>query len=900
MRQLAVRFPRVPLHFLVMNDTTADTRGEGALRAEGQGFGRGNPLRWVRGGLTAGLGGLFAFLVMAHDQKLRMGVPVGAFFVAVAAFGLTDLLGTFDDGADRLASTTALGQLAVPLAQALLALAAFLLSLAGAASGWWSGAPWGCLVTLAFVGSVIAVFRLGVRLGPWKKDEDGHERPLWKRHGFWLLLVASLLFLPFLGSYSLSDPWEAQYGEVAREILARDDWISLWWAQENWFWSKPIMDFWIQAMAMATLGVHYQPDRMLVGVGGAAAHPEWVVRAPVFLLTVLATYLLYKGVARAFGRRAGLLGGVVLLTMPYWYFIAHQTMTDMPFVAPMTGAMGLLLLGLFTDADTKVQVYEVVAGRARWRVSGWHLVFGTILLTALPQILYLLSRNVELVLHGQGPLGFRLHWDDFRSGSGLGNCGLPGNEACVIHAAASVPPSVRGVVAGAGPTLWRWVGAFEPSLQALVWAAVVAALLYMSWGERRTRRLYYLGAWFFAALATMAKGPAGFGLPMLAGFGYVCVTKRWKELLAFELVSGLLIILAVAIPWYVAMYVRHGSPFTDRLIFSDMINRAFGHVHDTNEGEDTGFRFYIWQLGYGLFPWTGLVPLGLVSWLGLRDGRDKAKNHTSILLVMWFLFAFALFTFMGTKFHHYILPAVPPLAMLVGVVLDGMLGAPPRAEMQPDARHARLMTSGAVVAGALMLAVVGRDLAIRPDHGAAPGAIRLLQLFTYNYRRVWPDSLDFSRAITCFAVLAVMLGLALSIRAIQKYVVIACLALSLAWAGWGLDVYMLKIAPHWGQREVILAYYTNRVGPEEPLVAYHMNWKGENFYTGNHVSTFVSSGAPFATWLKAQREKGVRAVYFVTEHGSVGGLKGEVVPKDLREVTTKEQNNKFVLVRAEL
>ena len=41
---------------------------------------------------------------------------------------------------------------------------------------------------------------------------------------------------------------------------------------------------------------------------------------------------------------------------------------------------------------------------------------------------------------------------------------------------------------------------------------------------------------------------------------------------------------------------------------------------------------------------------------------------------MWFLFAFALFSFMGTKFHHYIFPAVPPAAMLVGVVLDDMLG----------------------------------------------------------------------------------------------------------------------------------------------------------------------------------------------------------------------------------
>ena len=49
------------------------------------------------------------------------------------------------------------------------------------------------------------------------------------------------------------------------------------------------------------------------------------------------------------------------------------------------------------------------------------------------------------------------------------------------------------------------------------------------------------------------------------------------------------------------MYVRHGSPFTDLLIFHDMFNRAFSHVHDTNEGDDTGIRYYLWQLGYALF-----------------------------------------------------------------------------------------------------------------------------------------------------------------------------------------------------------------------------------------------------------------------------------------------------------
>ena len=123
------------------------------------------------------------------------------------------------------------------------------------------------------------------------------------------------------------------------------------------------------------------------------------------------------------------------------------------------------------------------------------------------------------------------------------------------------------------------------------------------------------------------------------------------------------------------------------------------------------------------------------------------------------------------------------------------------------------------------------------------------------------------------------------------------------WALWGLDVYMVKTAPHWGQHEVIEAYYRDRKNPDELLVAYQMNWKGENFYTGNHAA-MLECGLPLCRertpeWLR--RHAGQR-VFFVTEHSRASSVIGQVrqVNGTARTITDEYDNNKFVLVEAQL
>jgi len=836
--------------------------------------------RLIRGGAVASAFGILAFLLMAEDGRLRAGVPLGAVCVTACAYGLLDLLGRFRATAEPGASEVDARALAKPAAAVLGSTLAVYLSLWAAVHGalpeWVAGA----LLTVSFIVAVASVYSFGVALGPLRTDEDGNPRPLLHRHGFWLLVAMAGLYLPALGLGGLIDPWETHYGEVAREVLARDDWISTWWSWEGFFYSKPVLGIWMQSIAMATLGVHVEPGRMMEGLSGAAAgHPEWAVRMPFVLFAMMGTYLLYKGTSRWFGRRAGMLGALVLSTCPQWFMVAHQSMTDMPFVASLAGAMGLVLFAARHDDSVRVSDYDIKLGGRTIRVNAWHLVLAPIIIVSLAQILYLLSRNIELVLQTGDAHGFRLHADEIHVGSGLGNCTQPGDPACSMQAP---------------------VGSFEPWGQALMWAGLLVGVVALSWKERRTKRLIYLAAWVMAALSTMAKGPAGLAIPVACIGVWIGTTGRWREVPQMALGPGLVAFALLVGPWWIAMLVRHGSAFTDELIFHDIYNRAFDHVHDTNTGFDTSVVYYIEQLGYGLFPWIALVPLGLF----LCFGRKRSdESDAAVLLFAWFGVVFTLFSAMGTKFHHYILPAVPPVAMLVGVTLDWCLGRrSPTPEEEPgDLRswsHFRGMVGACCLTGAFLAGLVARDLHEQQA--------RLLHLFTYRYDRIWPDSLNASAPLIAAGVAAALLAAGLSVTKTRRFAALGCMGLALVWACWVLDRYMPEAAPHWGQRSVIEAYYAKRKGPEEPIVAYLLNWKGENFYTGNRIAQFGVPTPPpnmptLPNWVKEQKEHGVKAMFFVTEQHGVAGLKKELsTAKDVHEVTTREDSNQFVLVRAEL
>jgi 4-amino-4-deoxy-L-arabinose transferase-like glycosyltransferase len=754
--------------------------------------------------------------------------------------------------------------------------------------------------------------------------------PALRRPGLLVMLVVCAIYLPLLGTSGLWDPWETHYAEVAREILARNDWISLWWAQDKWFWSKPVLLFWMEALSMGFFGVDFMPD-------ANPASPEWALRLPTFVMAIGALAAIYLTTRRAFGPRAGALAVLVTATMPQFFFISRQAITDLPLVAAITIAACCLMLAIREDPDREATIFQF----GRLRVSLQHLVLFSLVLLILPQATYLISRNISWV----DGYGLVAHADRFLYGS-AGNLDIPGN------------PSLRDQTPRVGG-----LGG-QPFVQGVLWLAVLGGLAMILRRERRVRPLLMYAFYFFCAIAFMAKGLPGLAIPGAAALFYLIASGRWSLLGNGELrvSTGTLIVTAVSLPWYLAMYVRHGPAFTNRLLIHDHINRLASGVH----GDKGTIEYFLAQIGYATFPWIALLPAALMVCFSLRARSERdARGEMLLFVAMWLLSSFVLFSAMVTKYHHYILPALVPAGMLIGIALAQWWGPKrPRATLlagaaglclvagftwlagdargivPADAMHVEdwvllqaqpikgyaLLALGALLTalaardlaavetrpipsrrsvglgvamllGACLIPFVGRDLSwatsARPQ-----GNERLVQLFVYNYGRAWPEHLDYRAILTGFAVAASVATVAAAFPYWRHAATRTLAGIALIFCAWGLNVYMVDVSDHWGIRDLAQRYYDARESPDEPLIAWQMNWKGENFYTGNRVYVFAETdNKRVRKWL-AENEG--RKAYFVLEHKRLNSFRKLVADRDILELSTKRECNKFVLVELEI
>ena len=473
---------------------------------------------------------------------------------------------------------------------------------------------------------------------------------------------------------------------------------------------------------------------------------------------------------------------VVLLTMPGYALLSHQAMTDMPLVASVAASLGFLLRALETRDEAQVSRWSVRLGSRALTLHAGHAHGARAARVHAPAARDPRSRgHVHLDAGG-------LHFGADRLLAGSPHaCTLPGQPACAARRArAPAAPAARcrsrsGRRSSSGSPRARERDARRSPLRD------------RCVDRRRARRDGEGPRW--------PRRPGRRGDRALAAHGATlrdrCSGSRSS--------TGLAVAVVLVAPWYLAVFARHGRVFIDELVMRHMLGRTLDHLHDTNGAEDVGIVYFVRQLGYATFPWSGIALVGRARDAVADDGRSR-RGRARALLFGGTLFAFALVSSMRTKFHHYGLVALPGArcSRACGSTSDSPRPRRGAAALTPRRERRRVRRSGAR----------------RAPRGARPrlrrtvravGAARFIRLMTYRYDRRWPSTEAFTpalgacrrrRSARC-AALAVATLARTSRRSRSADAPSSSRRLL-------LDGYLVRASSDGGQRGVYEAYYRSR------------------------------------------------------------------------------------------
>jgi 4-amino-4-deoxy-L-arabinose transferase-like glycosyltransferase len=204
-------------------------------------------------------------------------------------------------------------------------------------------------------------------------------------------------------------------------------------------------------------------------------------------------------------------------------------------------------------------------------------------------------------------------------------------------------------------------------------------------GRDRTPRWAYV-AWAAIALGVLTKGPVALAVPLLVAVPFAA----WRKRLAVVLdPGGMLILLLVVLPWVFAVTSRVPD-FARYVLVVETIQR----VGSDALGRSEPWWYFPPILFAAALPWSVLLARAVPDLL--RAARARRLDPRVVFALLWVLAPLVLFSLSRAKRPQYVLPLIPPLALLVTLWWRRRTGG----------------LAGARVAGAALAAIGGALLAL--------------------------------------------------------------------------------------------------------------------------------------------------------------------------------------------
>jgi 4-amino-4-deoxy-L-arabinose transferase-like glycosyltransferase len=165
-----------------------------------------------------------------------------------------------------------------------------------------------------------------------------------------------------------------------------------------------------------------------------------------------------------------------------------------------------------------------------------------------------------------------------------------------------------------------------------------------------------------AGLGFLMKGPVALVIP-----GLVLLPIWWREgtlrtLRVRDVAVAAVVFAAVGLPWYAAMWIEHGSAYFESFFIGDNFER----FATDRFNEPRALWFYVPIVIGGMIPWSAYVVALPVS--PVRDvmARTRRLTDDEWRLLLWAFVPLLFYTISIGKQPRYILPVLPPLAILLG------------------------------------------------------------------------------------------------------------------------------------------------------------------------------------------------------------------------------------------
>jgi 4-amino-4-deoxy-L-arabinose transferase-like glycosyltransferase len=229
--------------------------------------------------------------------------------------------------------------------------------------------------------------------------------------------------------------------------------------------------------------------------------------------------------------------------------------------------------------------------------------------------------------------------------------------------------------------------------------------------------------WTAIAFGILVKGPL---ILMIVGLAIVALAVTDRSInwvLRLKPAMGAIWVLALVLPWFIAIIVRSGDSFFVEAIGHDLLAK----VESGQESHGVPPGFYV------LLFWVTFFPGAMLAGLAAPAVWRARSEPGARFLLAWLVPSWIVFEMVPTKLPHYVLPLYPAIAILIAGVVDG----------QSLSRN-RWLVRGTMwwfiliaAAGAGLVALnvtIGQRLGL-PSWGFAAGAA-ILALFAWTLYRV--------------------------------------------------------------------------------------------------------------------------------------------------------------------